>query len=125
MAALPPIEPRSPARSAAEISPAQIRAARAMLDWTLRELAARACLPAPWVAELERGRRFVSAEVLAIIRFVFEDAGIRFVGEPAEGLGVTLGAPHADAARISEDLGRRLGFAARSRRRSAGHLPLR
>ena len=112
MAAQPQIDPRASApRSAAEISPAQMRAARAMLDWTVRELAARTCLPAPWVAEMERGRRFVSAEVLAIVRFAFEDAGIEFVGEPSKSLGVAMRAPNADAAALSEDLRQRLGFA--------------
>ena len=73
-----------------EITPAQFRAARALLDWSRADLAARTSLQLCDVIEVERGTRFVSAEVKAVIRFFLEDSGVEFLAESGDGLRVRL-----------------------------------
>ena len=63
----------------------QIKAARAMLDWTQKELATRCDgVSEPTIKLIENGRVNSSAETLTIIRETFEDAGIEFL--PQQGL---------------------------------------
>jgi hypothetical protein len=73
-----------------EIAPTQCKAARALLEWSERELAARTHLPPFVVADFERNIRLVSAEAIAAMRFAFEDAGIEFVSEKGGARGVML-----------------------------------
>lgn len=61
------------------ISPAQIRAARALLDWTVVDAASRMGLGKNTLNRIETGRSVASERTLRDIVAVFEDAGIRFV----------------------------------------------
>lgn len=99
MAAVTPPQPvpvQAPAQSA-EITPEQIRAARAALGWSCGELAARACLSRRTVWSIETGK----AKPLAVQRWTrpikqtLEAAGITFISTPDGGCGILLkpGAP--------------------------------
>ena len=56
---------------------AQIRAARALLNWTIQELAEKVGVDRNTIAQIEAGR-YASDETLAIIRRVLEAAGVEF-----------------------------------------------
>lgn len=73
-----------------EMTPAQCRAARALLDLTQPALAEAARLGLSTIVDFERSRRTVSAEAAAAIRAALEAAGIIFVDENGEGPGVRL-----------------------------------
>lgn len=66
------------------ITPAQIRAARAMLDWTQGDLAERAGISKTGLNNIERGSSDPKASTLTAIRGALEGAGIEFTngGEP-------------------------------------------
>ncbi len=67
------------------ISPAQCRAARALLDWTQKALADQAGLARKTVAEFESGSRSVQFRSRRDIALAFQQAGIEFIW-PAEAL---------------------------------------
>ncbi|CAN2533046.1 hypothetical+protein [Methylocapsa aurea] len=72
------------------MSPAQCRAARALLDLTQPQLAGLSGLGLSTVYDFEKGRRVVSDDALAAIRAALEAAGVIFVDENGEGPGVRL-----------------------------------
>jgi transcriptional regulator with XRE-family HTH domain len=69
-----------------QLSPAQCRAARALLDWHQRELTRRSKVSQKTIADFERGRTTPWVRTLDDLREAFEAAGLRFID--AEG-GVT------------------------------------
>lgn len=60
------------------MTPPQIRAARALLNWTVQELAERVGVERNTIAQIEAGRNASDAETLAVIRRVLEAAGVEF-----------------------------------------------
>ena len=72
------------------MTPAQCRAARALLDLTQPALARAASLGLSTVVDFERSRRAVSGEAIGAIRAALESAGVIFVAENGEGPGVRL-----------------------------------
>jgi transcriptional regulator with XRE-family HTH domain len=72
------------------VSPAQCRAARALIDMGQVELARRAVVPRDTIADLENGSRTLSPGNLAAIRAALEAAGVIFIDENGEGPGVRL-----------------------------------
>ena len=66
------------------MSPAQCRAARALIDWTQPRLAQAAGLGLSTVVDYERERRAVSEAGIAQIRGALEAAGVEFTngGQP-------------------------------------------
>jgi transcriptional regulator with XRE-family HTH domain len=72
------------------VSPAQVRAARAWLNWTQDELSARSGISQRTIAKYELGRSVPHADTLSRIRHAFESAGIgfQFDGVIATGIGV-------------------------------------
>lgn len=72
------------------MSPAQCRAARALIDWTQPRLAEAAGLGLSTVVDFERERRKVSADAEAAIRAALEAAGVIFVAENGQGEGVRV-----------------------------------
>ena len=56
---------------------AQIRAARALLNWTIQELAEKVGVDRNTIAQIEAGR-YASDETLVVIRRVLEAAGVEF-----------------------------------------------
>ena len=76
----------------AALSSAQIRAARALLQWTAAELARQASLGVNTIRRAEvaiEGTSLTAANELAIRR-AFEAAGVEFIDGNGGGLGVRL-----------------------------------
>jgi hypothetical protein len=71
---------------------AQIRAARALLNWTAADLAVKASLGLNTIrrAEAVDGKTALTAANELAIRRVLEDAGVEFIGENGGGPGVRL-----------------------------------
>lgn len=67
--------------------PEQSRAARAWLDWSQEELAAKASVSISTVRDFEAGRRDPIANNLAAMRAALEAAGIAFL--EGDALGIT------------------------------------
>ena len=61
-----------------EINTAQVRAARALLDWNQADLAAAAEISLPTVKRYEAGMRTPIPPILTAIRRALEDAGVIF-----------------------------------------------
>ena len=61
-------------------SPAQIRAARALLGWTQKQLAKAAGLSDPSIKRLELENLAVSQETVDRATAALEAAGIKFIG---------------------------------------------
>ena len=74
-----------------QLSAEQIRAARALLDWSQTDLADRTLLGMRTIKRAEAGERLTAAAVLSIQR-CFEEAGVAFVGPGAiPGMAVIAG----------------------------------
>jgi transcriptional regulator with XRE-family HTH domain len=72
------------------MTPAQCRAARALVEMTQPDLAKASGFGLSTVVDFEKGRRAVSAGALAAFRAALEAAGVVFVEENGEGAGVRL-----------------------------------
>lgn len=72
------------------MTPAQCRAARAMLDLTQPHLARIAGLGLSTIVDFERGRRDVSHAAVGAIRAALARAGVEFIDENGGGVGVRL-----------------------------------
>lgn len=74
------------------ITSAQIRAARALIRWSARELAEAAGISLPTVQRLEasEGVPSTSVQTMGAIRAALEAAGVVFVDENGQGPGVRL-----------------------------------
>lgn len=69
---------------------AQVRAARGLLNWTVRELADRAGVHRNTITNFETDRYAGRADALAAIRAALEAAGVVFLPENGNGPGVAL-----------------------------------
>jgi len=78
-----------------DITPAQARAARAMIGMTQGSLAAAARVSLSTVVDFERARRQVAMPSVAAIRVALEEAGVEFIAENGGGAGVRLQKPVA------------------------------
>ena len=74
------------------ITSAQIRAARAMLEWTRADLAKHSGVGFSSMIRIEsaNGVPGAQAKTLEAIEKAFEKAGIQFIGTPDDGPGVRL-----------------------------------
>jgi transcriptional regulator with XRE-family HTH domain len=72
------------------MTPAQCRAARALLDMTQTELAEAASLGLSTVVDFEKERRDLSAVAVEKIRRALEEAGIELIPENGGGEGLRL-----------------------------------
>ena len=75
------------------MTPAQSRAARALLEMNQSVLAQSAELGLSTIVDFERGRRQVSEEAIFAIKAAFEREGITFIEENGGGVGVRLRKP--------------------------------
>lgn len=68
----------------------QIRAARVLLKWTIKDLAAASGVSAPTIQRLEQDEGLVAGrmQTIADITAAFSIAGIEFIGTPENGAGV-------------------------------------
>lgn len=69
--------------------PEQSRAARAWLDWSQDDLAAKANVSLSTVRDFEKGRRVPIGNNLAAMKAALESAGIAFVDD-GSALGITF-----------------------------------
>ena len=74
------------------ISSEQVRAARALLRWEQRQLAAASGVSLPSIKRLETSPGLLGAQLrtLAAIRAALESAGVEFIAENGGGAGVRL-----------------------------------
>ncbi len=72
------------------ITPAQCRAARAILDMTQSQLANSAALGLSTIVDFERERRYVSEHAVIAMRRALERAGVEFIRQDGGGAGVRL-----------------------------------
>ena len=74
------------------LSASQIRAARALLGWSGKDLAAVSGVGITTIRryELQEGIPAGSTSVLATIKAAFEGVGVQFTGDPLSNPGVTL-----------------------------------
>jgi hypothetical protein len=77
------------------LTPAQIRAARALIRWTAEELARQSALGPATIrrAELADHKTSMTAANDLAVRRAFENAGIEFIDENGGGAGVRLKQP--------------------------------
>lgn len=74
------------------ISGIQIRAARGILRWSLKDLAEASGVSLPTIQriELQDGVPSTKAQTLIDIREALENAGVEFIGTPENGPGVRI-----------------------------------
>ena len=74
------------------ITGSQIRAARAALDWSIKDLANKTSISARTILRMESGKGIPTSTAanLKSIKATLEAAGIEFVGSPDDGPGVRL-----------------------------------
>lgn len=72
------------------ITPAQCRAARALLDWRQPQLAEAAGVSPSTIRDLESGKRQPIQNNLTAIRHALEAAGVIFIASNGDGPGVRL-----------------------------------
>ncbi|WP_279594555.1 MULTISPECIES: multiprotein-bridging factor 1 family protein [unclassified Methylobacterium] len=70
------------------ISPAQCRAARALLNWTREQLAEQSRVSKMTLADFETAKRRPYDRTLTDIRSALEGAGIEFIPENGGGAGI-------------------------------------
>ena len=75
------------------VTSAQVRMARAALNWTVRDLAEATGLHRNTISNLETGRYAGDAATLANIEDVLTRAGVKFIEENGGGAGVRLRSP--------------------------------
>ena len=69
---------------------AQVRMARAALNWTVRELAEAASVHRNTITNIETGKYVGDPETLAAMKSVLKRAGVEFIDENGGGPGVRL-----------------------------------
>ena len=74
------------------LTSAQIRAARALLDWQMKQLSEASGVSAATIQRIERqaGVPSTQGRTLLDLKRAFEDAGVEFIGTPESGAGVRL-----------------------------------
>jgi DNA-binding XRE family transcriptional regulator len=75
------------------VTSAQVRMARAALNWTVRDLAEATGLHRNTITNIEVGRYVGDPETLALIKAVLIREGVQFIDENGGGAGVRLRRP--------------------------------
>ena len=72
------------------ISGAQVRAASALLDWSIKDLSEHSNVSVPTIQRLERQHGLISSQPRTVIDLqkAIEAAGLEFIGTPDNGPGV-------------------------------------
>ena len=79
------------------ITPAQIRGARGMLDWSMIDLARAAGVSVSTVKRIGDAQTVVLPGTLAMVQVALEAAGIEFLGDEENGRGMKLTTRHVRA----------------------------
>ena len=74
-----------------EISAAQVRAARGLINWSQRQLAEAAAVGLSTIADFERGKRSPIGNNLSAIQRALETAGVEFTNGGAPGVKLKAG----------------------------------
>jgi transcriptional regulator with XRE-family HTH domain len=72
------------------VTPAQCRAARALLDWSQQQLASAAQIGVVTVRQFEGGGAQPRHATMDVVRRALESAGVEFIAENGGGAGVRL-----------------------------------
>ena len=74
------------------LSGAQLRAARALINWSASEVAEKCSSTRNTIERLEKSDGIPSSKIqtLLMIKKTFEEAGVEFIGSPDNGPGVRL-----------------------------------
>ena len=72
------------------LTPAQCRAARALLDWSQQDLAGASKVGNATIRNLESGKSDPQHSTLDVLRRTLEAAGVEFIAENGGGPGVRL-----------------------------------
>ncbi|MEX4007790.1 helix-turn-helix domain-containing protein [Neoaquamicrobium sediminum] len=81
--------------------PAQCRAGRALIEWTIDDLARASAVTAAVIADFETGRTPVEPASIDAIAAALEHGGVRFIPEGGGGAGVRLKFTRSEVARIA------------------------
>jgi len=81
------------------VTSAQVRMARAALNWTVRDLAAATGLHRNTITNIEVGRYAGDPATLNLIKAIFIRAGVQFIDENGGGAGVRLRKPTKEKSR--------------------------
>jgi transcriptional regulator with XRE-family HTH domain len=81
------------------VTSAQVRMARAALNWTVRDLASATGLHRNTITNIEVGRYAGDPATLAVIKNVLTREGVEFIDENGGGAGVRLRKPGASKKR--------------------------
>ncbi len=82
---------------------AQVRMARAALNWTVRDLAAATGLHRNTITNIEVGRYAGDPATLNLIKAIFIREGVQFIDENGGGAGVRLRKPVKEKSRKLKD----------------------
>jgi len=85
------------------VTSAQVRMARAALNWTVRDLAEAAGLHRNTITNIEVGRYAGDPQTLAIIEKVLTRAGVVFIDENGGGAGARLRKPRTSKVKTVGD----------------------
>ena len=83
------------------VTSAQVRMARAALNWTVRDLAEATGLHRNTITNIEVGRYAGNQESISVIEKVLRDAGVEFIAENGKGPGVRLSQTKIPDARLA------------------------
>jgi transcriptional regulator with XRE-family HTH domain len=110
-----------PQQSRQKVSTRQVKAARALLDWSQDQLARAADIAISTIKRLEAndGPLGGSSKTAETIQFALERAGVEFIDENGGGPGVRLRKPLRTSARVSQGLASEDRFARRFREPNA------
>ena len=78
------------------ITAAQMRAGRALIEWSQQELAERAGVSLPTIKRMEKvGPGRSAGDTIEAVQSALESAGVQFIPENGGGAGVRLAKPSA------------------------------
>ncbi len=81
--------------------PAQCRAGRALIEWSVEDLAEASGVPAAAILDFETGRSPVERAPVEALAAALEHGGVRLIPENGGGAGVRLKFTRSEVARIA------------------------
>lgn len=84
-----------------DLLPAQCRAGRALIEWTVEDLAKASDVPAAAIVDFETARATVEPALVEAMAAALEHGGVRLIPENGGGAGVRLKFTRSEVARIA------------------------